>query len=138
MRKFKLKYIAFFFSIVLLILTGCQAGQSNQQKVNADGYELVWNDEFDYAGLPDSTKWRYDTEGNEAGWGNNEDQWYTEARLENARVENGILILLPFVRISRVKNLLLSGLCQMPTGSTEKLRCVPKCPKLLAPGLLYG
>lgn len=52
---------------------------------------LVWNDEFDYSGLPDSTKWDYDTEGNEAGWGNNEAQFYTRANIKNARVENGIL-----------------------------------------------
>jgi len=55
------------------------------------GYELVWADEFDYVGLPDSTKWAYDTEGNVHGWGNHEAQYYTEARKENARVENGIL-----------------------------------------------
>jgi beta-glucanase (GH16 family) len=91
MRKFNFKNIAFFYSIALIILAGCQAGKSNQQKGDGDGYSLVWSDEFDYSGLPDSTKWRYDTEGNEAGWGNNENQWYTEARLENARVENGIL-----------------------------------------------
>ncbi|HBH48951.1 MAG TPA: glycoside hydrolase, partial [Bacteroidales bacterium] len=54
-------------------------------------YELVWSDEFDYTGLPDSSKWAYDSEGNSAGWGNNEAQFYTEARIENARVENGIL-----------------------------------------------
>lgn len=58
---------------------------------NSENYELVWQDEFDYSGLPDSTKWLYDTEGNEAGWGNNEDQFYTEKRIENAKVENGTL-----------------------------------------------
>jgi hypothetical protein len=44
-------------------------------------YELVWSDEFDYTGLPDSSKWAYDSEGNSAGWGNNEAQFYTEARI---------------------------------------------------------
>lgn len=60
------------------------------ESVNAD-YELVWQDEFDYVGLPDSAKWAYDTEGNEHGWGNNESQFYTENRIENANVEDGLL-----------------------------------------------
>lgn len=55
-------------------------------------WELVWDDEFDYAGLPDSEKWNFDTAGNSQGWGNNELQWYTEDK-ENAFVENGILTI---------------------------------------------
>jgi len=54
-------------------------------------YELVWQDEFDYSGLPDPTKWAYDTEGNDDGWGNREAQYYTEGRIDNAMVEQGIL-----------------------------------------------
>jgi len=53
--------------------------------------ELVWSDEFDYSGLPSSTKWSYDVGG--GGWGNNELQYYTENRTENARVESGKLII---------------------------------------------
>jgi len=56
-----------------------------------DGMTLVWSDEFDTDGLPDPTKWTYDVGG--SGWGNNELQYYTEDRLENARVENGILTI---------------------------------------------
>ena len=41
--------------------------------------------------MPDSTKWGYDIGGD--GWGNNEKQYYTASRLENARVENGNLII---------------------------------------------
>jgi len=52
---------------------------------------LVWSDEFDYTGLPDSTKWKYDVGGN--GWGNNELEFYTSKRTENARVENGNLVI---------------------------------------------
>lgn len=57
----------------------------------AQNWQLVWSDEFDYTGLPDPTKWGYDT-GN-GGWGNNELQNYTANRTENARVENGTLII---------------------------------------------
>jgi beta-glucanase (GH16 family) len=54
-------------------------------------FQLIWFDEFNYSGPPDSTKWGYDVGGN--GWGNNELEYYTNNRLENARVENGVLII---------------------------------------------
>jgi beta-glucanase (GH16 family) len=54
-------------------------------------WQQVWSDEFNYTGLPDSTKWNYDVGGN--GWGNNELEFYTSKRAENARVENGNLII---------------------------------------------
>jgi beta-glucanase (GH16 family) len=54
-------------------------------------WELVWFDEFDYSGLPNPQKWDYDVGGH--GWGNQEAQYYTRARLENARVENGQLVI---------------------------------------------
>jgi len=52
---------------------------------------LVWSDEFDKPGAPDPSKWRYDVGGE--GWGNNELQFYTRDRRENARVEDGHLII---------------------------------------------
>jgi len=61
------------------------------QKTDGQEWKVVWSDEFDYDGLPDSTKWIYDV-GN-WGWGNSELQYYTEGRKENARVENGNLII---------------------------------------------
>ena len=54
-------------------------------------WQQVWSDEFNYTGLPDSTKWNYDVGGN--GWGNNELEYYTKKRKENARVENGNLVI---------------------------------------------
>ena len=56
-------------------------------------WKLVWSDEFNYNGLPDSTKWKYDTEGNSAGWGNREEEFYTIGKKENAHVENGQLYI---------------------------------------------
>jgi beta-glucanase (GH16 family) len=57
------------------------------------GFLLVWSDEFEVAGLPDSTKWSYDIERNAAGWYNNELQYYGNARIDNSRVENGMLAI---------------------------------------------
>ncbi|MBI1782173.1 MAG: glycoside hydrolase family 16 protein [Sphingobacteriales bacterium] len=57
----------------------------------AQKWKLVWSDEFNYKGLPDSTKWTGEVGGH--GWGNNEAQFYTGLRKENARVENGKLII---------------------------------------------
>jgi len=82
--------------VIITLFIGCNQQKSSSINKNTDfqdgnNYQLIWNDEFDYTGLPDSVKWIYDTEGNEAGWGNNEAQVYTEAQEENANVKNGIL-----------------------------------------------
>jgi len=54
-----------------------------------EGWQLAWSDEFDTAGLPDPEKWQY-----EVGYiRNNELQYYTGKRSENARVEGGHLII---------------------------------------------
>lgn len=53
------------------------------------GWRLVWSDEFDYNGLPDPNKWAY-----EEGFVRNQElQYYTAGRKENARVENGLLVI---------------------------------------------
>jgi beta-glucanase (GH16 family) len=57
------------------------------------GYRLVWSDEFDAGTLPDRTKWAYDTHRNRLGWYNNERQYYADERAENARIENGMLVI---------------------------------------------
>src|SRR2546422_9919609 len=58
-------------------------------------FELVWADEFDRDGRPDSSKWTY-----EHGFVRNEElQWY---RPENARVEHGQLII--EARRERIRN----------------------------------
>lgn len=61
------------------------------QKTSGKEWKLVWNDEFNGTGLPDTSKWTYDI-GN-WGWGNNELEYYTANRLENARQEDGNLII---------------------------------------------
>src|ERR1700680_3154792 len=91
----------FFLAISVLFLMQC----SKKSPVAVSGsnnpppppppppkpYQLVWSDEFDTDGPPDSTKWGYDTGGN--GWGNKELEYYTFARPENATVKNGNLVI---------------------------------------------
>src|SRR5258705_11580865 len=72
------------FLIFLLFYPFCIQAQQREWK-------LVWHDEFNYKGLPDSIKWSYEAGGE--GWGNHEKQYYTARRKENARVENGRLII---------------------------------------------
>jgi beta-glucanase (GH16 family) len=57
------------------------------------GFNLIWADEFDVAGLPDPGKWSYDIERNAAGWYNNELQYYGHSRPLNSRVEGGMLAI---------------------------------------------
>ncbi|PXX98061.1 glycoside hydrolase [Marinifilum breve] len=79
--------------VFCLLFSSCNFNKRDKSKQNnaIKEYQLVWSDEFDYKGLPDSAKWIYDTEGNSNGWGNNELQHYTQDRKENAWVENGVL-----------------------------------------------
>ncbi|MCC5834016.1 MAG: glycoside hydrolase family 16 protein [Opitutales bacterium] len=64
--------------------------------LSAANWQLVWSDEFETDGYPDPDKWSYDLGTGQSvglvGWGNNEAQYYTD-RLENARVEDGRLII---------------------------------------------
>ncbi|HCE56924.1 MAG TPA: hypothetical protein DER09_03760, partial [Prolixibacteraceae bacterium] len=48
--------------------------------VSAQKYVMVWSDEFNTPGLPDSTRWSYE----KGKIRNAELQYYTEKRLENA------------------------------------------------------
>lgn len=51
--------------------------------------KVIWSDEFNVDGAPDTSKWGYNT-GTGDGWGNNELQYYT-TRSENVKIEGGLL-----------------------------------------------
>ena len=55
-----------------------------------ENFQLVWGDEFDADGLPNSANWGY-----EKGCSvrNNEAQYYAEAREKNSHIEDGTLII---------------------------------------------
>lgn len=83
-----------YLAVFALSLFSCNKKNSYQTITTPSGtWELVWNEEFDYEGLPDSTKWSYDQRGNSFGWGNNEDQFYTYADSSNAWVSDGKLTI---------------------------------------------
>lgn len=73
--------IQFLCAWTLVLVLATHAGAAD--------WKLVWSDEFDKPGLPDASKWSYET-----GFvRNNEAQYYIRARKENARVEDGMLII---------------------------------------------
>ena len=75
-------------SVLLLLAASTFAGD----------WKLVWSDEFDTPGLPDPARWNYE----EGFIRNNEVQFYTRERKENARVEDGMLVI--EARKERFKN----------------------------------
>ena len=69
-----------YLLIILISYTHCKTQKNT----------LVWSDEFNYSGLPDSAKW-----GNEIGFiRNNELQYYTVGRIENSLVKKGNLMII--------------------------------------------
>ena len=74
--------------LALSCLSGCDAA-APPQTPTAPSETLVWQDEFESRGLPDAGRWNYEV----GRVRNNERQFYTRDRLENARVEDGMLVI---------------------------------------------
>lgn len=77
-----------YLTIMLLALSIGTLGQT-KSAVTSKKEALLWADEFNYKGLPDSAKWGYE----EGYIRNNEKQYYTRARLENCSVKGGYLTI---------------------------------------------
>src|SRR5512138_3355634 len=74
------------FEIGVLATAGLLTGAFS---ASGGEWKLIWSDEFDHPGLPDQARWSYET-----GFvRNNEAQYYTRDRRENARAENGMLVI---------------------------------------------
>jgi len=71
----------------LLLILGLATMAATAQDL--PGWKLVWSDEFARPGLPDPAKWNYE----KGRLRNHELQCYTAQRHENARVEDGKLII---------------------------------------------
>lgn len=80
----RLLHIGFALFTGLAIGVGCNSKSTSSR-------QMVWADEFDYKGLPDTNRWNYDTIGNATGWGNNELQCYTVANKANAWADGEVL-----------------------------------------------
>jgi len=77
-----------------LLLTACskskmEASPTPVPEWERAGWELIWQDSFEGDTI-NPQNWVFDTGG--LGWGNHERQYYTD-RLENARIEDGVLII---------------------------------------------
>ncbi len=84
--------------LLLPLLVTCAPSENNKPNIPepqpveyAFSNTPSWSDEFNYEGLPDPSKWSYDVGSPHNGWGNNELQYYTEARKENVHVSGGTL-----------------------------------------------
>lgn len=68
----------------------------DSMKIGDKELTLAWSDEFEYSGVPDTTKWKYQT--GKSGWGNNEVQNYIDNSTEakTAVVEDGVLKIKAF------------------------------------------
>jgi beta-glucanase (GH16 family) len=73
---------------LLLILLAAQIVSCSSPEV-PQKLTLVWSEEFAVDGLPDSANWSYEV----GQIRNQEAQYYTAGRLENARVEGGCLVI---------------------------------------------
>ena len=74
----QMKLLASIFITLLTFSAFSQAGK------------LLWSDEFDSNGLPDTSTWKFEL--GAGGWGNNEVQQYTSLPA-NVRQENGLLVI---------------------------------------------
>lgn len=95
----KMGTLAALYLSFILLTPGCSRNNDTDwtpykpDKPDSVNKVLVWSDEFNINGLPDASKWSYDIGGNATGWGNNELQYYTQARLENAEVKDDFLYI---------------------------------------------
>src|SRR3970040_1477059 len=87
MNSSKKIYVA-ILALVLMLVSACVSNKLLSVNSKHD-YKLIWSDEFNYVGLPDATKWGYETGGH--GWGNNEKQYYKEKSIKNSFVKDGNL-----------------------------------------------
>jgi beta-glucanase (GH16 family) len=70
-------------------LAGSSGTQIVKKPFDSRRWELVWQDEFNVDGRPNPNKWSYE----EGYIRNNEKQFYTKERLENAKVSGGKLTI---------------------------------------------
>jgi beta-glucanase (GH16 family) len=80
----KMLFLGIFF-----VMIGCNPDET---QTVAEFKNLVLSDEFDTDNKINADIWTFDIGTGSNGWGNNEEQFYTN-RIENVSVQNGILII---------------------------------------------
>ena len=129
-----------------LAATACGAGGSRPAATPAatpgppatpapSGFTLVFSDEFDAPGALDPAKWGY-----EIGYVRNDEKQYYTSRLENVRVEGGMLV------IEGRKEAIRATATRRPASTrsaasscaTGASRCAPSCRPAAAPGRRSG
>jgi beta-glucanase (GH16 family) len=88
-RMLSLILVALLLAWLLAACTATTARPTATPIPEPPGWKLLWHDEFDGAAI-DSSNWTYDI--GAGGWGNGEAEFYT-SRPENARIENGMLVI---------------------------------------------
>lgn len=86
----KLKKLTYILSCIF-VLSNFSYSCIADENITSDNKKLVWSDEFN-SNTINPNNWTYDIGIGNNGWGNNELQYYTN-RSENARVEDGNLII---------------------------------------------
>ncbi|MBN8642418.1 MAG: glycoside hydrolase family 16 protein [Flavobacteriales bacterium] len=85
MKKNRIRNVVLIGALSLVL--GCS---TDEKQTVVTKTQLVWSDEFDTTGAPDSNKWNFNIGTGSNGWGNNELQYYTD-RSQNIKVEDGML-----------------------------------------------
>lgn len=81
------------FIFALLWMVGCQGEDPEVQVNTADDFTvLTFSEEFNTDGAPKPSIWSYDLGTGNNGWGNNEEQNYTN-NSKNVKVEGGNLVI---------------------------------------------
>ncbi len=89
-----MKYLVLFLFLFVVLSPGAQAQKRHKRSYDT----LIWSDEFDGRGLPDPARWGY-----EKGFVRNEEaQFYTVGRQQNAEVRDGYLVIT--ARKERINN----------------------------------
>ena len=130
MKKSLLTKALLTFSVI-----GTVFAFSNTVKA-ADNYELVWSDEFNGNSL-DTNTWNYEIGTGSWGWGNNEQQYYTD---RNIKVSNGTMKITAKREDYGGMNIHLQELQQRirRTSNMERLKRELKCQSLKVFGLRFG
>ncbi len=93
------KRLLLLSGVAAIMCTACMfiPPKEEEEVLSKNGMTCVWQDEFDYSGVPDTSKWKYQT--GAGGWGNHELQNYIDntSTASTAVVGDGVLKIKAFL-----------------------------------------